>query len=95
LYLGWRREGIISEPGLARPWQLEVFVWCLPFTVRVKTMAGLFVLLAATISAVAGSTVYGGGEEGLSHAKDPGGLALVIPGLAMVAFGLGKKKGPK
>ena len=63
--------------------------------VRMKFMAGLFVLLVATISTVAGGTVYGGNKERSSKGKDPGALSLVIPGLAMVAFGLGKKKGPR
>ncbi len=60
-----------------------------------KAMVGLLVLLVATISTVAGGAVYGGGEHGFFHAKDPVALALVIPGFAMVAFGFGKKKGPK
>ena len=60
-----------------------------------KAIVGLLVLLAATMSTVAGGTVYGGGEEGFFHVKDPGALALVVPGIAMVVFGLGKRKGPK
>jgi hypothetical protein len=70
----------------------ERFVWCLPKIVRMNCGIGLQVLLAASISPVTGGLVYGGKEERSSKGTDPGVLTRVIPGSAMVAVGLRRKK---